>query len=221
MTTETGLRRDAAANRERILTAASRLFGEQGLDASMDEIGRAAGVGAGTLYRRFPTKEALLEAILADGLDRIEEFARAALDEEDAFAGLAHFLERSLLLQVENRAFVEVLTLRLTVERRLTEARERIRPLTEQLVARAQEQGTLRADLTAADVQVLFWELGRVIDATGTCAAGLWRRYLALALDGLRATAASPLPHPPPTLAQLDQAMVETAERRGLNRKRR
>jgi hypothetical protein len=129
-------------------------------------------------------------------------------------------LERSIRLQLENRAFLEVLAIRLREEAQLADARARIRPLIEQLVARAQEEGSLRGDLTAADIQVLLWELGRVVESTGSCASELWRRYLALAVDGLRAAAARPLPHPAPTPAQLDQAMVDTAERRGLHSKR-
>jgi AcrR family transcriptional regulator len=214
---ETRLRRDAAANRERILDAARRLFFERGLDASMDEVARAAGVGAATLYRRFATKEALVDAILGDVLERFHAFAVEALRRDDAFAGLELLLERTVRLQLENRAFLEVMAMRLHDEPRLAAARERVRPLLEQLVAEAQAQGKLRADVAAPDVQVLLWELGRVVETTGACASELWRRYLALAVDGLRAEAARPLPHPPPTSAQLDRAMADAAARRGLH----
>ena len=216
MHTETPLRRDAAANRERILDAARRLFSQQGLDASMDDVARAAGVGAGTLYRRFPTKEALVDAILGEVLERYHAFSLEALRREDAFAGLELLLEQTVKLQIENRAFLDVIALRLRDEPQLAAARERVRPLIEQLVAKAQAQGTLRGDLAPADVQVLVWELGRMVETTGGLAPELWRRYLALALDGLRVEAARPLPHPPPTSAELDRAMGETAERRGL-----
>ena len=218
---DTNLRRDAAENRERILEAARTLLADQGLDASMDEVARAAGVGPATLYRRFATKEALLDAILGDVLERFHELVVEALREDDAFTGLAHLLERSILVQLENRAFLEVLAVRLPVEPQLAKARGSILPLVDQLVTRAQEQGALRADLAAADIQVLLWELGRVVESTAVCSTELWRRYLGLMLDGLRADAAHPLPHPAPSRAQLDRAMVETAERRGLPSKRR
>jgi AcrR family transcriptional regulator len=214
VTTEVPLRRDAAANRERILDAARRLFASRGLEASMDEVARAAEVGAGTLYRRFPTKEALLDAILGDLLERYHTFLQEANGHEDAFAGLEFLLEHSVRLQKENRAFLDVMAVRLRDEPQLAKTRQRLRPLVEQLVSRAQAQGTLRSDLSPADVQVLLWELGRVVESTG--ASDLWRRYLALMLDGLRAEAARPLPHPPPTPTQLDRAMAEAAERRGL-----
>jgi AcrR family transcriptional regulator len=215
---ETPLRRDAAANRERIVDSARRLFSEHGLDASMDDVARGAGVGAGTLYRRFPTKEALVDAILGEVLERYHAFSLEALGQEDAFAGLGLLLEKTVLLQIENRAFLDVIALRLRDEPQLAAARERVRQLIEQLVAKAQTQGTLRGDLAPADVQVLVWELGRMVETTGGLAPELWRRYLALALDGLRAEAARPLPHPAPTSAELDRAMGETAERRGLRR---
>jgi AcrR family transcriptional regulator len=215
---ETPLRRDAAANRERILAAARRLFSEQGLDASMDEVARDAGVGSGTLYRRFPTKEALLDAILGEVLERYSAFLLEALRQDDAFAGLELLLEQTVRLQLENRAFLDVIALRLRDEPQLAAARERVRPLMEQLVTKAQAQGALRADLAPSDVQVLVWQLGRVVETTGGLAPELWRRYLALVLDGLRAPALRPLPHPPPTSAELDRAMGEAAERRGLRR---
>ena len=221
MPIETQLRRDAVANRERILDAARRLYADHGLEASMDEVARAAGVGVGTLYRRFPTKEALVDAILGDVVDRFHAFSQEALRQEDAFAGLELLFERAARLQLENRAFLEVMALRMRDEPRLAAARERVRPLVEELVSRAQEQGKLRPDLAAADVQVLLWELARVVESTDTCASELWRRYLALTLDGLRTEAARPLPHPPPTSAQLDEAMAKAAERRGLGHRDR
>ena len=97
------LRRDAEANRRRILAAAAEAFADQGLDVPVDEIARRAGVGMGTLYRRFPTKAALVEAIFEEHLDRLAALAEEALREEDAWRGLAGFLERTVALQAENR----------------------------------------------------------------------------------------------------------------------
>jgi AcrR family transcriptional regulator len=210
----TPLRRDAAENRERILAAARALLAERGLETSMDEVARAAGVGPATLYRRFPTKDALLDAILGDLLGRFRTLVEEALELDDAFDGLASVLEGSMLLQRENRAFLDVLAVRLPAEPSLAAARSGMQPLVDRLVACAQERGTLRGDVTAADVQVVLWQLGRVVEATAACSPGLWRRYLALTLDGLRAHAARELPHPPPSRGELDRAMTETAERR-------
>lgn len=149
-----------------------------------------------------------------------DAFSLEALAEDDAFAGLELLLERTARLQLENRAFLEVMAMRLDEEPQLAAARKRVRPLIEQLVAKAQAQGSLRPDVEPSDVQVLIWELGRVVEITGAAAPDLWRRYVALAVDGLRPKAARPLPHPAPTSRQLDRAMAETAERRGLHRER-
>jgi hypothetical protein len=81
--------------------------------------------------------------------------------------------------------------------------RERMWPLIRRLVARAHEQGILRADFTAEDVPLVLWTGSRIIEATSAVAPGLWRRHLGLLLDGLRAEAATPLPHPPLTRAEL------------------
>jgi AcrR family transcriptional regulator len=215
--TETQLRRDAAANRERILETSRRLFADQGLETSMDEIARTAGVGPATLYRRFPTKEALLDAVLSDVLERFQGFAQEALQSDDAFAGLELLLVHATQLQAENRGLLDILVLRLPQEPQLARARARFWPLVERLVERAQQQGTLRTDLAPTDITVLIWELGRVVDTTSSYAPDLWRRYLALALDGLRPQAARPLPRPPLTHRQIDKAMIATAKRRGLD----
>src|SRR5580704_17387320 len=138
MPIETQLRRDAAANRERILETARRLFADQGLETSMDEIARTAGVGPATLYRRFPTKEALLDAVLGDVLERFHGFAQEALQSADSFARLALLLANATQLQAENRGLLDILVLRLPQEPQLAQARERFWPLVERLVERAQ-----------------------------------------------------------------------------------
>jgi AcrR family transcriptional regulator len=218
MGTTNQLRRDAAANRERILYTARRLFADQGLETSMDEVARSAGVGPATLYRRFPTKEALLDAVLGDVLERFHGFAQEALQNDDAFAGLELLLEQATQLQSENRGLLDILILRLPQEPQLAKARARFWPLVEQLVERAQQQGTLRTDLAPTDITVLLWQLGRVVDTTSAYAPDLWRRYLALALDGLGPQGTHPLPHPPLTHREIDKAMIATATRRGLHR---
>jgi AcrR family transcriptional regulator len=214
MAADAPLRRDAAANRERILETARRLFAEQGLDTSMDEVARAAKVGSATLYRRFATKEALLDAVLGDVLARFIAFAHEALRQDDAFAGLQLLLEQATRLQAENRGLLDILSLRPHHAPELADARARFLPLARELVSQAQRQGTLRVDLTADDLPVLFWELGRVVETTSAYAPELWHRYLALMLDGLRPQGAHPLPHPSLTDDQLDQAMVGAANHR-------
>src|SRR5918912_906820 len=99
----TTLRRDAQANLDRILAAARDAFAAGGIDVSMDEVARRAGVGVGTIYRRFPAKDDLVDAVLEDAVDRLVEIAREALACEDAWEGFCLYLERVLDLHVENR----------------------------------------------------------------------------------------------------------------------
>jgi AcrR family transcriptional regulator len=178
----------------------------------MDAVARQAGVGAGTLYRHFPTKDALLDAILEQQFDQYVAFAEAGLATESAFDGLALFLERTVALQMDDRAFRDLVGARTTAPPLLERQRTRILPLLAQLVARAHADGSLRADVVAEDVPILLWEKGRIIDRVGGTAPDLWRRYLALTLDGLRAAAATPLPRPALTPDELDAVLRRRAE---------
>ena len=202
-----GLRRDAEANRGRILEAAAEAFAEHGLEVPVDEIARRAGVGMGTLYRRFPTKSALVEAIFEEHLDRLAALAEEGLRDDDPWRGFAGFLEGTVALQAENRGFAAIVAMHLRDEKLLTDARKRVTPLVTELIERAQVAGKLRADIVHEDISVLFWTSARVVDATRDVAPEFWRRHLALALDGLRPQGATPLPHPPLTASQHLSAM--------------
>ncbi len=205
-TSEKTLRRDAQRNRERIVSSARSLFARDGVDVSVDDITREAGVGMGTLYRHFATKEELIDAVLEDAFDDLVQLAEQAVAAEDAWAGFAGFLEQALAQHAANRGLKDVLASHEQGRERAQAMRERIRPLLRQMIERAQGQGTLRADITAEDIPLVFWTGGRVIETTGTVAPDYWRRYLGLLLDGLRAEAATPLPAPPLTRAQLTKA---------------
>lgn len=200
------LRRDAQRNRARILAGARALLARDGVDASVEEITRRAGVGMGTLYRHFPTKEDLVDAVLADAFDELVAAAEQAAAAEDAWAGFTGFLEQALALHVANRGLKDVFATRGHGRGHARAMRARMQPLLARMIERAQEQGALRPDVTAEDVPLVFWTAGRVIETTATVAPELWRRYLGLLLDGLRAGAATPLPAPPLTRAQLARA---------------
>jgi AcrR family transcriptional regulator len=208
------LRRDARQNRDRIVSVARLTFAELGLGASVEEIASRAGVGMGTLYRRFPTKDALVDAVFEENLAKMEAEAEAALRGSDAWAGLRAYLTHIVGMQASDRGLCEILGSQLRNERLLTRARDRIRPLVEDLIARSQQAGALRADVVYEDISVLLWTTGRVADATRDVEPTFWQRYLALLLDGLRAHNASPLSRPPLTAAQHQQAMRQFAERR-------
>ena len=199
------LRRDAERNRDRIVVVARTAFAADGIDVSVEEIARCAGVGMGTLYRRFPTKDDLIDAVLEDALAEICLAAESALEEGDAWIGFSSFLERVFELHVRNRGLKDVIARRLQSRGRVEAARARMRPLVARLIARAQEQGSLRPDFAPEDMPMLFWTGGRVAEMTSFVAPEFWRRHLALLLDGLRAEAATPLPQPPLTRAQLER----------------
>ena len=210
-TTKRPLRRDAQANRERIVSAARAAFAAEGVRVPVEEIARRAGVGMGTLYRHFPAKEDLIDAVLEDAFGGFVGAAEQALDAEDAWAGFRSFLERVFELHVENRGLKDMLATRSHGRARVDAMRTRMRPLVGRLVERAQEQGALRADFTAEDMPLLFCTGDRVIEVTAAVAPDFWRRYLGFLLDGLRAEAATTLPHPPLTRAQLNRATARGA----------
>jgi AcrR family transcriptional regulator len=182
------LRADARRNRERVLKAARKRFAEDGLDAQMDDIAKEAGVGVGTVYRHFPTKEDLVDALIADRFDRIAEWAREALDEDDAWEAFRRLMYRAAELQASDRALSEALASR---AEKMHEAAvtSGVHELTETLVARAQESGGMRRDAAVEDVPTIMCGLGRVAFAGSGQKTISWERFLAILLDGLRARA--------------------------------
>ena len=206
---ERPLRRDAERNRQRILTAAADAFAAGGLAVTMDEIARRAGVGVGTVYRRFPDKELLIEALFEQRIDELVALAEAARDDPDPFAGLVRFFETFLAVQAADRGLKEVVLGTARGAGRAARARERIGPIVDHLLARACEAGDVRPDVAASDLALIQFMLGAVIDFTHDVAPETWRRILAIVLDGLRPRRDAPTPLPAPALdeRQLDRAM--------------
>jgi AcrR family transcriptional regulator len=205
---ERPLRRDASRNRERALTAARELFAERGLDVTMDEIARHAGVGVGTVYRRFPQREQIIQALFEQRMEDFLALSERSLADPDAWHGLVEFLEQGLAMQAADRGLKELLAGHGHGGGSGKRMRERVIPMIEQLVARAQAAGALRPDVGALDLPMVSLMIGQVIDFTHEVEPELWRRYLALLLDGLR-TEGSALPLAPLDPAQLDAA-IET-----------
>ena len=193
------LRADAARNRARVLDAARTAFAEAGLDVGVEEIARRAGVGKGTLYRRFPTKEALVRAIFEDILDEIDRLVREAAAEADAWVAFTGYLHAAARMQASNQGFYDVVAQRLGAAALTTEQRVRVNDSTAQMLKRAQDAGVVRADLVPEDVTLML----RMIGATtrpapdGGPMDDHWRRYMGLLLDALRPEAATPLPAKP------------------------
>src|SRR3954464_2557219 len=150
--TEAPLRRDAARNRERLLTAASELFAEQGLNVTLNDIAHHAGVGVGTAYRRFANKEEVIDALFEEGLQDIAAAAHEALQERDAWHGLVMFLDRSLHMQFGDLGLNQIMNNSALGLERTSDARTRIAPLITALVERAKEQGVVRPDLDQTDI---------------------------------------------------------------------
>ena len=188
------------------MASARELFSSAGVDVPVEDITRHAGLGMGTLYRHFPTKEELIDAVLEDAFAELVELAEQAAAEKDAWAALTRFLEQALARRAANRGLKDVLATRARGRERAEAMRARIRPLLRGLIARAQDQGALRRDFTPEDLPLVFWTADRVIETSGAIAPDYWRRYLGLLLDGLRADAATPLPVPPLTRTQLARA---------------
>jgi AcrR family transcriptional regulator len=185
--TNPALRRDAALNRERLLTAAGELFAEQGLAVTLNDIAHRAGVGVGTAYRRFPNKEAVIDALFEQRLVEVADVAHAALEEPDAWQGLVTFLERSLSMQFGDRGLTQIMNDPALGQDRVQDARDRIAPLLTELVDRAKSQQSVRADFDQSDIVFLQVALSAIMDTSRAVAPGLYRRYLTMFLDGIRA----------------------------------
>jgi AcrR family transcriptional regulator len=209
------MRRDAQRNRDRILAATRAAFQERGLDVGVDEIARRAGVGMGTLYRHFPTKDALIDAIVDARFAELTEAAERALAAPDAWAGFEAFLVAAVELQAADRGFKDALAARGRDEPRVKAARRKLHRVLDQLVARGREEGVLRSDLAGEDVSVLLWATGRIVERTADIAPGQPLRFLRVHLDGLRPAAASgPLPAPPLSPRELQRSGTATSRRR-------
>ncbi|MEA2341040.1 MAG: hypothetical protein QOG11_1117 [Solirubrobacteraceae bacterium] len=193
------LRKDAERNRKRILEAAGEVFAERGLGVTLDEIARHAGVGVGTVYRRYPDKHALIDALFEERLDALAALAEEALADPDPWRGFVSFLERSFELQAADRGLKELVCGTPHGRDRVADARARLKPLGEALVSRAQAAGALRADAAGPDLPLIHVMVGAVLDASGSVRPELWRRFLAIVVDGLRAQpgAHAPLPETP------------------------
>ncbi|WP_433445011.1 TetR/AcrR family transcriptional regulator [Nonomuraea sp. CA-141351] len=180
------LRRDAEHNRQRTLAAAREVFATRGLQATLNDVAHHAGLGVGTVYRRFPNKEALAEAVYAGKLDDIRATAQAALAGQDAYESLRAFLEHALEQAATDRGLRELIRQGAGESKQIARTREGIVESCGHLIARAQEQGTIREDVTVDDIAPIVAMIDSVMDLPTASTVQPWRRYLALILDGLQ-----------------------------------
>jgi AcrR family transcriptional regulator len=190
------LRADAARNRAALLAAAEAEFAEHGPDASVADIARRAGIGKGTVFRHFPTKEDLLAAVVLDRVITLTALAQELSGRSDAGAALEEFLIQAAGKQQQlDLSFLRGAT---ALNDRLTETRLSLFEAITNLVTRAQSAGAIRDDITGTDVILMMCAPAYVTTYVPSPAPDLWRRYLGLILDGLRPQGARPLPAPSP-----------------------
>jgi AcrR family transcriptional regulator len=180
------LRRDAERNRQRILVAARDAFAEDGLSVTLDEIAHRAGVGVGTVYRRFPDKEQLIDALFEDQMTEFACLADDCLCDQDPWDGLVRFLEQACHTHACDRGLKELALSGVHGRERIARARELMFPLVVRLVKRARADGSLRPDLEPTDIPLLQLMLGALSEVTRDVDPEIWRRYLGIVVDGLR-----------------------------------
>jgi AcrR family transcriptional regulator len=176
-------RRDAVRNYHRILAAAREVLGESGADAGMEEIAVRAGVGVGTVYRRFASKDALIDELLQLALEEVLSAIDRALARTDG-----HGLED--LLRAFGQSFADHARYASLFLQRRTDAAtsDRIRAAIDELTARAKAAGAVNPAITAGDVMALVWAMQGLVQGAGEVAPEAWQRLLDIHLAGMRAT---------------------------------
>ena len=211
------LRADAERNRLHILEAAAAAFADGGLDVPVAEIARRAGVGPGTLFRRFATKDDLVIAILEQRIQDSCDLLDAALANPDPWAGFAECMEAAVTMQVRDRGMLEAVGERYFGDPRVRALKEQVNPKLEALLERAQQAGVVRDDIEHQDIPVLIQAAAHAGCVMPSCDPELSHRYLAIMLDGLRPAAATPLPVSAPDVEALER---RARRRAGTGRRR-
>ena len=210
--TAKALRADAERNRARLVDAARMVFAEQGLDASLNEVARRAGVGFATLFRRFPTRDDLVTAVFEDKMAAYEEATVAALADSDPWHGFCAYVERLCEMQADDRGFADVLTSTFPLAKGLQAARDRAAVALGELIDRAKQSGRLRSDFVHQDLPLVLMANAGVVNGTRDAAPDAWRRLLAYLLQSFAAENTQPLPAPP-TRKQMYRAMLGLGNR--------
>lgn len=204
---ERTLRADAQRNLELILEAARKEFAERGLDVGVADIAKRAGVGTATIFRRFPTKEELVLAVLHMRLEEVMAGLREIARRPASLDALYAAMELTLEFQIADRGYLEAGARQMFAsDPRMVAGRDEYIALVAGIVRRAQAAGEVRSDVVAEDLPFLIHGLGHTALLSAQASAGLWRRYLDLVVDGLRPGAATSLSAGPPTREQLDAA---------------
>lgn len=193
------LRADAAHNRARIIAAARQLFSERGVDVPMTAIARRAGVGAATLFRRFPDRRSLIDEVFSTQITHCESVLDDAAADPDAWHGFCTFVEELGRMQVKDRGFTEAFMTSITENSGVNEKSNHAEAAFARLVCRAQEAGRLRRDFDPNDLLLIFFANSGVNAAPPEHAHALSKRliaYLLQSFDTKGRGGGQPLPHP-------------------------
>lgn len=217
--TERTPRKDVARNRQRLLDAAKAVFAERGLEATLDDIARHAGVGAGTAYRHFGSRNEIVRAIFSDVAGTFIADAEAALDVDDPWTGLRDFIEVFTSRQADDRGLHQVFTGRHGPALDPTDWAALVRSVSA-LIARAKDAGVIRDDIEFSDLAGLFVTMGPLYDLSQTTGVPIWRRQVDFFLRGIRSKSSPSGTDFPPALsrAQIGDAMTgasRSPDRRG------
>jgi AcrR family transcriptional regulator len=199
------MRADARRNRALVLAAAEEVFSAEGVKAQVDEIARRAGVGVGTVCRHFPTKQALLDAVLETMYASLLAEAEAAVTEPDAGAAFDAFFHQLSEFQARHRALAESMATSSTLSESAQASKQALRRALTQLTKNAQAVGAIRDDVSAADVTTLFSGVAHTTALAGDLQPVLRKRYVSIILDGLRPHDRGALPGKPLSFTQLDR----------------
>jgi len=207
------LRKDAARNRALLIQAAREVFAERGLEASLDDVAHHAGLGVGTAYRHFANKYELARAIFAEAIEDIIALAERASTMDDPWDGIVGFLEGVAEAQTTDRGLREVL-MGVHDAQQIEQINDRISGPLSELVQRARTSGVIRPDVEGSDIGIVLMMLCTVADVTGDVAPDLWRRYLPMLLEGLRAGSCVEAPSIPPLSDDLLRTAMTTHKQR-------
>jgi AcrR family transcriptional regulator len=209
---ESTLRADAEQNRERIVEAAQSLFAERGINVTMEEVARRAGVGIATLYRRYPTRADLLAGAFEDKMRLFADGARRALNDPDPWHGFCRFVTTLCAMQSSDRGFNDVLTMTFPKVTAFESARNEGYVAVAELVKRAKKAGALREDFVPEDLIILLMANAGVVAAAGKAAPRSAPRLIAYLLEAFAAPGEGALP-PPPSYRQITKTLMRLSDR--------
>jgi AcrR family transcriptional regulator len=204
---ERPLRADAARNRELILQTARKCFAERGLSVTLNDIAHEAGVGVGTVYRRFADKDSLIEALLATKFDAMNTAAERAAEEIDPREALRLYLMGVFEFRARDRALADAIVRAGKARPSIVGERDRLERQVTAIIGRARDAGVVREGFDYRDLPMLTTMIGAVADATRAHDPDAWRRYAKVVIDGVLPPTGSDgmLGHP------LDRETIERA----------